>query len=275
MAKHHSTISRREFMKILGLGGVGLGAAAAAGPIFHDLDEVLSSPQADFKRPSWVKEVDKPTVDIEWGMIPRWDPANMMWAAGLLKALGQKQFEWVFKLKAANEAKWLNENKAGYTLRDFALVFVRTLQEGEQLLEVNHNFEEAARRGGFYCEELMEKLACGSKPGNFEGVPCEIKKLFVTALEIESRWHVRMQSVFQKYTDNAISKTVNLPSEATPEDITAIYMMAYEEGLKGITVYRGGSRRLQPLSTNGTGLQLMCKRLRLQGESRVRNAGRK
>jgi len=121
MAKYHSTISRRDFLKILGLGGVGLGAAAVSAPVFHDLDELMASPQAQWKRPFWVKEVDKPTVEIDWGMIPRWDPVHMMWGAGLREALGQKKFEWIFKLKAANEARWRNENKPGYTLRDFAL----------------------------------------------------------------------------------------------------------------------------------------------------------
>ena len=65
MTKHHSTISRRDFLKILGLGGVGLGAAAVAAPVFHDLDEVIASPQAEFKRPWYVKEVDKPTMEVD------------------------------------------------------------------------------------------------------------------------------------------------------------------------------------------------------------------
>ena len=147
---------------------------------------------------------------------------------------------------------------------NYALVYTRTLQEGKQLPEINHYFEVAARRADFYSEELMKKLSCGNRLGDLENVPHEIKRLFVTALEIEGEWHVKMQSVFQKYTDNAISKTVNLPSEVTQEKIAAVYMRAYKEGLKGITVYRDGSRKPQPLSTNGTGLRLMLKRLRQQ-----------
>ena len=147
---------------------------------------------------------------------------------------------------------------------NYALVYTRTLQEGKQLPEINRYFEAAARRAGFYSEELMKKLACGNRLGDLENVPHEMKKLFATALEIKGEWHVRMQSVFQEYTDNAISKTVNLPSEATQEEIAAIYMMAYKERLKGITVYRDGSRKPQPLSTDGTGLRLMLKRLRQQ-----------
>src|SRR3989304_9233 len=120
MGKYHSTVSRRDFMKILGLGGVGLGAAATA-PIFHDLDEVLASSQAELKRPFWVKEVPKPTVEIDWDSIPRWDASEQMWSKGLLKAVGQEKYDFIFKLKAANEEKWLKANRPGYNLRDVAL----------------------------------------------------------------------------------------------------------------------------------------------------------
>jgi len=73
MTKYHSTFSRREFMKVLGLGGAGLGAAAVMPPAIRDLDEVMASPQAEFKRPSWVKQVTKPTVEIDWPMMKRFD----------------------------------------------------------------------------------------------------------------------------------------------------------------------------------------------------------
>jgi len=143
----------------------------------------------------------------------------------------------------------------------FALVFVRNILEGDRLLEVNPYFEAVARKEGFYSDNLMKKLASGSQLHALEDVPDEIKRLFVTTLHIKGEWHVRMQAAFQKHTDNAISKTVNLPKEATLEDIAGIYTMAYEEGLKGITVYRDGSRMLQPLCTDKVGLELMCQRL--------------
>ncbi len=143
----------------------------------------------------------------------------------------------------------------------FAPVFVRNILEGDRLLEVNPYFETASRREGFYSDDLMKKLASGSQLHNLKDVPDEIKRLFITALDIKGEWHVRIQAAFQKYTDSAVSKTVNLPEEATLEDIAGIYMMAYEEGLKGITVYRDGSRVLQPLCTDKVGLELMCKRL--------------
>lgn len=131
----------------------------------------------------------------------------------------------------------------------FALSYTRNILDGAQLVEVNPYFEEAARNGGFYSEELMQKLASGAHLSDIDGVPDEIKRLFVTAHELTPEWHVRMQAAFQKSTENAVSKTVNFPQEATREDIAKVYMMAYHEGLKGITIYRDRSRDTQVLAT--------------------------
>jgi len=131
----------------------------------------------------------------------------------------------------------------------FALSYTRNILDGAQLIEVNPYFEEVAKKEGFYSEELMQQLASGTKLHDTDGVPDEIKRLFVTAHEISPEWHVRMQAAFQHSTDNAVSKTVNFPQEATREDITKVYMMAYEEGLKGITIYRDRSRDAQVLTT--------------------------
>jgi len=131
----------------------------------------------------------------------------------------------------------------------FALSYIRNILDGDQLLEVNPYFEEVAKNEGFYSEELMQQLADGAKLHDIDGVPDEIKRLFVTAHEISPEWHVRMQAAFQKSTDNAVSKTVNFPQETSQEDIAKVYMLAYQEGLKGITIYRDRSREAQPLST--------------------------
>jgi len=120
MSKYHSTISRRDFLKMLGLGGVGLGAAAISAPVFRDLDEMMASPQAEFKRPSWVKEVDKPTAEVDWNMMTSFDGRDVMWEAGFAKAWGQTKADWFAKLAAANRAKLVKENKPGFTLRDWA-----------------------------------------------------------------------------------------------------------------------------------------------------------
>ncbi len=131
----------------------------------------------------------------------------------------------------------------------FALSYTRNILDGAQLVEVNPYFEESAKSEGFYSEELMQQLATGTKLHDVDGVPDRIKRFFVTAHEISPEWHVKMQAAFQKSTDNAVSKTVNFPQEATREDITKVYMMAYEEGLKGITIYRDRSRESQVLTT--------------------------
>jgi ribonucleoside-diphosphate reductase alpha chain len=132
----------------------------------------------------------------------------------------------------------------------FALSYIHNILDGAQLVEINPYFEEAARSGGFYSEELMQQLATGTQLHTLENVPDNVKQLFVTAHEISPEWHVRMQAAFQKSTHNAVSKTVNFPHEATQEDIASVYMMAYEMGLKGITIYRDRSRESQPLSTS-------------------------
>ena len=131
----------------------------------------------------------------------------------------------------------------------FALSFTKNILDGAHLIEVNPIFEATARREGFYSNELMQKLAGGAHLSDIEGVPEEVKRVFVTAHEIKPEWHVKMQAAFQKFTDNAVSKTVNFDREATREDVAQVYLLAYEEGLKGITIYRDGSREGQVLTT--------------------------
>ncbi len=131
----------------------------------------------------------------------------------------------------------------------FALSYTRNILDGAQLVEVNPYFAEVAKSEDFYSEELIQQLASGTRLHTVEDIPEDIKRLFVTAHEIQPEWHVRMQAAFQKSTDNAVSKTVNFPQEASEEDIAKVYLLAYEEGLKGITIYRDRSREAQPLST--------------------------
>ncbi len=133
----------------------------------------------------------------------------------------------------------------------FALCYVRTVMEGTRLLEKNPLFESAAREAGYYSEELMMEVAKKGTVRRIKYVPEDAKKLFVTAFDIDPRWHVKMQAAFQKYTDNAVSKTVNLPEDASLQDARDIYMMAYDLGCKGITMYRYGSRPGQVLSFRG------------------------
>jgi ribonucleoside-diphosphate reductase alpha chain len=131
----------------------------------------------------------------------------------------------------------------------FALSYTKTVLDGTPFVEVNPYFEKAARDGGFYSEDLMKKLAEGAHLSDIKDVPEEVKQLFVTAHEITPEWHVKMQAAFQRATDNAVSKTINFPQSATREDVANAYRLAYEEGLKGITIYRDRSRDTQVLTT--------------------------
>ena len=131
----------------------------------------------------------------------------------------------------------------------FALSYTRNILDGDQLVEVNPHFEEAARKEGFYSDELMGQLAAGARLRDMEEIPDDARRVFVTAHDITPEWHVRMQTAFQKSTDNAVSKTVNFPHDATLEDVAKVYRLAYEARLKGITIYRDRSRDSQVLTT--------------------------
>ncbi|MBI5642099.1 MAG: vitamin B12-dependent ribonucleotide reductase [Deltaproteobacteria bacterium] len=130
----------------------------------------------------------------------------------------------------------------------FALAFTRNVMEGTELLEVNPLLEEISRERGFDSPEVMKEVAKKGTLHDVEGVPEDVKRVFVTAHDITPEWHIRMQSAFQKYTDNAVSKTVNFPNEATVEEVAEVYIMAYRLGCKGVTVYRDGSREVQVLN---------------------------
>ncbi len=129
----------------------------------------------------------------------------------------------------------------------FAVAFVRNVMEGTRLLETQPTFERIAREKGFYSRDLMLKIAKTGSLQNLEEIPKEIRRIFVTALDIAPEWHVKMQAAFQKYVDNAVSKTVNLPPDATVEDVREIFWLAYRLKCKGITVYRYGSKEEQVL----------------------------
>jgi len=129
----------------------------------------------------------------------------------------------------------------------FALAMDRHVLDGAQLSEVHPLFEETARRRGFWSDDLPERLRAAPSLREVEGIPDDVRGLFVTAHEITPKRHVEIQAAFQKHVDNAVSKTVNLPNEATPQDVAEVYRMAYEMGCKGITVFRDRSRRQQVL----------------------------
>ena len=115
----------------------------------------------------------------------------------------------------------------------FALSFVRTVMDNDKLMEVNPVFEKAARERGFYRPELMDQVARKGSIHEIEEIPEEVRRVFVTAHDVSSEWHIRMQAAFQKHTDNAVSKTVNLPRDATVGDVRKVYDLAYAAALQG------------------------------------------
>jgi ribonucleoside-diphosphate reductase alpha chain len=137
----------------------------------------------------------------------------------------------------------------------FALSYVRDVMDHTRLVEGNPYFEAVARREGFYSAELMEQLA---EKGSLEelDIPQWVKSVFRTSHDITPDWHVRMQAAFQRHTDNSVSKTINFPHSATIADVAEAYLLAYQTGCKGITVYRDGSKSEQVLSTGETGREI-------------------
>ncbi len=129
----------------------------------------------------------------------------------------------------------------------FAISFIRNVLGGTRLFETNPLFERIAKERGFYSAKLLEEIAKTGSVQKIDSVPEDIKKIFVTALDITPEWHVRMQAAFQKYTDNAVSKTVNMPKEATVEDVRKVFELAWKLKCKGVTVFRYGSKPEQVL----------------------------
>ncbi|UCH84253.1 MAG: vitamin B12-dependent ribonucleotide reductase [Candidatus Latescibacterota bacterium] len=130
----------------------------------------------------------------------------------------------------------------------FAVGYVRNVMENDELVEVNPLFKEIAEAEGFANESLMKEIAESGTVQHIEEIPERWREVFRCAYDINPDAHVRMQAAFQKYTDNAVSKTVNFPKEARAVDVEEVFMLAYQLGCKGVTIYRDGSREAQVLN---------------------------
>ncbi|AKG54363.1 ribonucleotide reductase class II [Dehalogenimonas sp. WBC-2] len=139
----------------------------------------------------------------------------------------------------------------------YAMVFVRNVLDGENLLEINPYFETAARRDGFFSGELLQKMVSCIDLNQIEEIPGDVKRVFVTANRIKPEWHVKMQAAFQRHTDGAVSKMTNVPHETTREEEAEIFILGYHDGLKGITLYRDSSRELQALCADEKAVKLV------------------
>ncbi len=130
----------------------------------------------------------------------------------------------------------------------FAITFIRKVLAGTTLFEVNPLFEEMAKKEDFYSKDLLAEIGHSGSLQKIRGIPAEVKRIFVTAFDVPPDQHVKLQAAFQKYTDNSVSKTINLPAEAKVDDVKRIYLLAYQTRCKGITIYRYGSKEDQVLS---------------------------
>ncbi len=130
----------------------------------------------------------------------------------------------------------------------FAISYTRKILDNERLVEVNPYFKEIAEGRGFFSPELMKLIADKGSIKEMDEIPQDVKELFVTSHDISARWHIKMQAVFQEYTDNAVSKTVNFPQDATVDDVRNVYMLAHKLCCKGVTIYRDKSREEQVLN---------------------------
>ena len=129
----------------------------------------------------------------------------------------------------------------------FAIAYTREVMEGTRLLEINKDFLHMVKKKGVYSREIIEETSRTGSIKDIKSIPESIKRLFVTSFDISPEWHIRIQATFQKYTDNAVSKTINFPEEATPTQIQKAFYLAYRLKCRGLTVYRYGSKKEQVL----------------------------
>lgn len=160
----------------------------------------------------------------------------------------------------------------------FAVVFERRVLDGKVMLEIHPLFEQMARTHHFYKKSLIEQIVQTGSIKGIKGIPKKIQRLFVTAHDIAPQWHIRIQAAFQKYTDNAVSKTVNFPKDATPQDIEKVYKLAHEKGCKGVTIYRYESRgqqvlNIRPAAAEGAAIVPRTRPVRTTGVTERINTG--
>ena len=157
----------------------------------------------------------------------------------------------------------------------FAISYIRNVMDNDELIEVNPVFKQASTSEGFYSDDLMRRIAKKGTINGFPEIPKRVQDVFVTAHDISPEWHVKMQASFQKYTDNAVSKTVNLGHDATKEDVKAVFELAYRTYCKGVTIYRDGSRDMQVLNIGEVkGKEVEAANVEKEGSKTVKIAPR-
>ena len=138
----------------------------------------------------------------------------------------------------------------------FAIGYIRNVAEslGTNLIIINPYFERIAIEEGFYDEKILKEVLSSTSIQHIKEIPDKIRRFFITAHDISPEWHVRVQAAFQEFVDNSISKTINFPHDATPHDVEKAFMLAYDLGCLGVTIYRQGSREQEVLKPIGEGI---------------------
>ncbi|HOL83477.1 MAG TPA: LAGLIDADG family homing endonuclease, partial [Caldisericia bacterium] len=224
----------------IGLGIMGFHDLLIKMRIAYDSEEAIKLAEelmSFISRKAWEKSEE---LAIERGVFPAW-------SGSVLEKNGKKVRNATVTTIAPTGSISIIANCSSGIEPIFALAYKRQVAIGEWY-EINPLFEKELKDRGLYSEEIMEKICEEGSVKNFDDIPDDIKKIFVTAHDIEPEWHLKIQAIFQKYVDNAVSKTVNLRNEVTFDDVRKIYLMAYDLGLKGVTIYRDRSKEVQVLT---------------------------
>ncbi|MBZ0186082.1 MAG: adenosylcobalamin-dependent ribonucleoside-diphosphate reductase [Candidatus Obscuribacterales bacterium] len=235
----------------IGLGVMGWAEALILLGIAYNSQQAID--QADECMSFFQKEAHQASLalGVERGVFPNW--RFSIWGSGEPSVKGQAPMRnaTVTTIAPTGTISIIAGTSSGIEPL-FAVSYVRRVLGGEELIEVNPLFEEIARQRGFYSEALMKEIAEVGTLSSIDSVPADIRRLFVSSHEIDYRWHIEMQAAFQRHTDNAVSKTINFPGQASIEEVESAYRLAWKLGLKGITVYRDTSRASQVLNIAST-----------------------
>jgi len=219
----------------IGLGVMGFADLLVELGIPYDDPEATALAEALMARIRARAEEASARLAEERGVFPNWE-------GSLAAARGQRLRNATVTSIAPTGTISILAGCAGGIEPYFALAFVRHVLDGQRLPETNPRFERALRAAGAWSEALVARVRAEGSARRIEAVPEPVRRLFPTAFDVPPERHLDIQQAFQKHVDNAVSKTVNLPSEASPEDVRAIYLSAWRRGLKGVTVFREGAK---------------------------------
>ena len=230
----------------IGLGVMGFADALFKLGIGYNTDEGCEFGEAIMKVLNDESHLASEVLAEERGVFPAWEGSD--W-----EKEGRKLRNSYTTTVAPTGTISIIANCSGGIEPMFSLAFMRQVMKDTQgrptiMHEVNYVFEQIAQASGIYSKELIEKLIEEGTLAHMDGVPEELKRVFVCAHDITPKWHMRMQAAFQRHCDSSISKTINFPNEATVDDVREIYELAIESGVKGVTVYRDGCREMQPMA---------------------------